>query len=74
MNYALDLAKRNGGYLVERDDPTILALHQAGLVSMQYMGDGYSIARAVQVARTVNYRNARGRWSPRAADGRAALA
>jgi hypothetical protein len=48
--YALDLASRNDGYLVQAlDNPTLDALRRAGLVYTRPSGaDGYVIARAIQ--------------------------
>jgi hypothetical protein len=47
--YALDLAKRNDGYLViARENPTIDALKRAGLITTTDVTGGYLIARAVQ--------------------------
>lgn len=67
MTYALDLAKRNDGYLVSARDPAIVELIAAGLITVTDVGDGYLIARAVhvQTAYHVRYTAAR-RWEKRA--------
>src|ERR1700692_1493159 len=72
--FALELSKRNDGYLViERNNPTIEALQRAGLITTKYAGDGCLICHAVPSAHaprpvTIGYRgnrlthDDRGRW------------
>lgn len=51
MQFALDLAKRNDGYLMEAlDNPTLDALRDAKLIYTRPAGDGYVIARAIVVS------------------------
>lgn len=74
MTFALDLAKRNGGYLAACDDPAIVELQRAGLVTTQDIGDGYLIARVIHFERYNPYRNARGRRAPRVVEIAAVIA
>ena len=63
MTFALDLAKRNDGYLVSARDPAIVELIAAGLITVTDVSDGYLIARGVHVRQVYSRRCGRGRWS-----------
>lgn len=62
-NHILDLAARNDGYLTITGDPAISELLHAGLITVQYLGDGCLLIRAVPKPLVHINRTARGRWS-----------
>jgi hypothetical protein len=59
----IDLASRFDGYLAPIC-PEIVRLSEAGLITTQYAGDGYVIARAVLTPkpRREGYRSSRMQW------------
>ena len=60
--FALEMSKRNDGYLVvARDNPTIDGLRKAGLITTTNVGDGCVIARAV-ITRTRPYHYRADQW------------
>lgn len=62
-SHILDLAARNDGYLTITGDPAISELLHAGLITVQYLGDGCLLIRAVPKPLVHINRTARGRWS-----------
>lgn len=71
--FALELARRFDGYLVQLD-ATIVEMLEAGLITTIYAGEGYVIARAVAIPMPPSLRAPNGKWTrfcafPREAKG-----
>lgn len=64
----LDLINRNDGFMLDAtDNPVLDALRDDGLMTIQYVGDGYVIARAPKFPPIERYRRP-ARHVPRLAD------